>query len=234
MYNSFTYLQLQKMFCSGFSFMPIDALELYDRFIYKSYAANANIQTVLDRYARENDLAGVHASVLLLKMRQKDIPVAAALLGHLKYAVEQFRNRAGLLLRCPEEYRRLLVAMEEYREMLDVYQEDVQLYITARLSAAESREGEIFEEPTAGNIHQLQVVAREFLLRTEEFLDIVQRSTSEVLPSRKPMLMPEERNTILEIIKSVVIFKGLQGSSIYILEQWREQAIYINKLQKLN
>lgn len=222
MYPSFSYPELQKRFCEGFDFFPFKSLEQHGGFIYKSYVTDDDTRELLDRYTYQYDNSGVHASVLLLKLQQNDIPVAGELLFQLQTAGYRFEERFYSIKRRPAIYKRLLGTMETYHRILAVYQHDVQQHIAAQLSAAPQEEQPVsYEEIGTDNIMQLKLAVQEFLRSTDIIYTFLEGCHLQHPEFRKLVLTAEEQSSLRDILHTIVLFRDLQKDTIDILKQWK-------------
>jgi hypothetical protein len=222
MYPSFSYPELQKRFCEGFDFFPFKSLEQHGGFIYKSYVTDDDTRELLDRYTYQYDNSGVHASVLLLKLQQNDIPVAGELLFQLQTAGYRFEERFYSIKRRPAIYKQLLETMETYHRVLAVYQHDVQQHIAAQLSAAPEEEQLMtYEGIGTDNIMQLKLAVQEFLRSTDIIYTFLEGCHRQHPEFRKLLLTAEEQSSLRDILHTIVLFRDLQKDTIDILKQWK-------------
>lgn len=225
MYPSFSYPELQKRFCEGFDFIPFKALEQYNGFIYKSYVTADDTRELLDRYTYQYDNSGVHARVLLMKLQQNDIPVAAELLFKLQTAGYRFEERFHSTKRRPAVFKQLLETMETYHRILAVYQHDVQQHIAAQLAAAPEEDQLVtYESISADNILQLKLVVQEFLRSTDIIYTFLEACHQQEPDFQKLELTEEEQTNLRDILFTIILLRDLQKETIDILKQWKQDA----------
>jgi len=232
MKTSFSYPEMQQKFCEGFGFFPFSDLEQHGRFIYKRYADAQDLEDLLDYYDFEYDLNGLNGQMLLLMLRQKNIPSAAALLLHL----EEISNRLGE--RCHEGnaeiYEQLLDATQTYNGILFLYQRDVQQNIEKQLSDPELLPEEGPAGVNAASIKHIQVVITEFMSSTDimnDFLDglITNNPVAGIFELPKT-----EVAVIMDLSRKLLQFKNLMEKTQYILKQWETQIIQLHQQQTMN
>jgi hypothetical protein len=223
MYPSFNYAELQEKFCEGFAFFPFEALEQHGRFIYKRYAAGDNTPKLLDSYDSHCD-GSLHARILLVKLQQQDVPLAAKLLNRMEldhYRLDQrFRGRK----RRPAIHKQLLETMDTYRRILTVYQDQVQQQVVAQLLALSDKNGPLsFEGVSVENLASVASVIQEFLHSTEIIYGFLYGCIRQLPGFKKLVLNAREMEELEELLKTIRTFRDLQKKTMQLFEQWKQQ-----------
>jgi len=234
MYPSFTYAELQEKFCEGFAFFPFEALEQHGRFIYKQYTAGHNTRGLLDSYNSYND-SSLHAQVLLLKLQQRDIPVAAELMGRIRADHYRLEERVSNMKRRPLIYKQLLETMDTYHRILTVYQHQVQEQIVAQLLAISDINGPLsFEAVSVENLANIGSVVQEFLHSTEIIYGFLYGCIRQMPGFKKLVLSAGEREEMEALLKTIRTFRSLQKKTIQLLEQWKHQGALQKEQRTMN
>lgn len=222
MYPLFTYPELQNKFCEGFEFIPFAALVQHSGFIYKCYKDAGNIPGILDRYSCLCNFNSINARVLSQKLKQKDIFVAVELLHKLDVTGNCLEKRFYSMRRRPAIYEQLLKAMHTFHGILTVYRQQVLLHIAGQLSATtEAGCNIMYEEVTEDNLREIGRMVQEFL-RSADIMDVFLESCLRKLPGfRKLILLPEERESLQNILNTIAVFIDLQQKTIHVLDQWK-------------
>ncbi|GAA0550294.1 hypothetical protein [Chitinophaga japonensis] len=232
---SYSYSELQKKFCEGFVFYPFKELEQYGSFIYKNYAPSDGTPRILDLHSRSFDPGSLHAQVLLLKLQQRDIPIAAELLYKLQSTGYGLEKRFNALKRCPVVNMQLLDTMETYHRILAVYQHHVQQHIAAELAAMPgTRDNKSYEDVSTDNIRQIQAIAEEFLRSTDIICSFLEGCLDKLPGFRKLQLLKNEEEALQDLLKTIGVFRELQLKTIQVLDEWKQQAIHVKDQQTLN
>lgn len=234
MYRSFTYAEMQEKFCEGFAFFPFEALEQHGPFIYKRYAAGDNTPRLLDSYKGNSD-GGLHARILLVKLQQQDIPLAAELLTRIQS--ERYRLDEGFrrMKRRPAIYKQLLETMDTYHRILSVYQQQVQQQIVAQLLALSDKHGPLsFEGISTENLANIGSVVQEFLNSTEILYGFLYGCIRQLPGFKKLVLNAEETEELEILLKMVRAFRALQRKTWQVLAEWQQEGVRHRKQRTMN
>lgn len=224
MYPSFTYPELQEKFCEGFAFFPFQALEQYGSHIYKRYAAGDNTTGLLDRYNRLYNACYLHAELLLLKLQQRDIPLATELLARLQLASHHLEERCKRLKRRPVIIRQLIGAVDGYHRVLSVYQHQVQQQMLAQLLALSGPDTTgSYEEVSAESLRQISTVVQEFLHSSEILYGFLYGCIRQLPGFKRLRLTVGEQEELQAVMKTLGEFRKLQQKTVYVLEQWSQE-----------
>jgi hypothetical protein len=234
MYRTFTYAELLERFCEGFAFFPFTALEQHGHFIYKRYMAGENTAGLLDSYTGNSD-GGLHGQILLVKLQQQDIPLAAELLTRIQSEHSLLEERFRGMKRRPAIYKQLLETMDSYHRILSVYQHQVQQQIVAQLMALTDKHGPLsLEGITAENLANISSVVQEFLQSTEILYGFLYGCIRQMPGFKRLVLTARETEDMEILLKMVRAFRALQRKTSYVLEQWKEEGARHREQRTMN
>lgn len=231
-----TYPELQEKFSEGFDFQPIRGLKQHNTMIYKCYGYPANIIPVLDFYNHEQDFNGLYTSMILLKLRQGDIPIAEQLMGQLHTATGALEQHFSTLKKLSDINRQLLNILTVYQSILLAYKRDVQDYIAMRISSPPTSEDETlsFKNMSTADIRQVQVIILKFCNSTN-MLFIFLKNCIEKKPGFENLfLMKEELLLVSELLETSALFRDQQQKTISIIRNWRKHRLTFTKQQMRN
>lgn len=235
MQPSFTYSDLQKKFCEGFTFFPINGLEQDDRHIYKRYTKEGKMLELLDQHESHCNFGSLHARILLLKLLQKDIPLASMLLSKLRAesaSLETFFHRVG---KGPAMSGQLLETMATCYQLLTVYQHQVQEQMTIQLTGLCNKStGTFCGMDILKGIEHARVMVEEFLGSTDIMYDCLLACTLQAPGFRELTLTESDLDELRDIMGVIDEFRCLQEKTIYVLEQWRQEQIKISHMDIMN
>jgi hypothetical protein len=192
---------------------------------------------LLERCCRPLHINSQYAPPFLRKLQQKDIPAAGELLGRLQASRRLLEAHLGRLKRRPAVYKQLLDGMHIFKTLLETYHQQALQRIISQLSAAPVRPGLRrylhYPEVSPAQFKQVQTVIQEFL-HSLNTLYIFLKSGINKGKFAPLNLLPPERESLQLLVKTIGAFKALQEKNIDLLEQWKLQTIYINKLRTMN
>jgi hypothetical protein len=224
MYPSFTYPELQERFCEGFAFFPFQALEQHGSYIFKRYAAGDNTAGLLDRYNRLYNAGYLHAELLLMKLQQRDIPIAAELLRRLQSGRSHLEERCRGLKRRPIIVKQLMDSIDGYSRVLTVYQNQVQQQLLAQLTELSAPNSTTsYEGVNAENLGQISSIVQEFLHSSEIIYGFLYGCIRQLPGFKRLRLTVSEQEDLQTIMKTINEFRNLQQKTIYMLEQWAQE-----------
>jgi hypothetical protein len=223
MYQSFTYAELQEKFCEGFTFFPFASLEQHGRFIYKRYMAGDNTPKLLDNYSGNYD-GGLHARILLVKLQQQDIPLAAELLNTIQAEHYLMKERFRMMRRRPAIYKQLLETMDTYHRILTVYQHQVQEQIVAQLLSLSDTHGPLsLEGVSTANLANINSIVQEFLQSTEILYGFLYGCIRQMPGFKRLLLTAKETEELESLLKMVRAFRTLQRKTSQVLWEWNNE-----------
>lgn len=224
MQPSFSYSDLQERFCEGFTFFPFSGLEQSGRHIYKCYTKESSTPVLLDQHESHSNFGSLHARVLLLKLLQKDIPLANLLLSKLKVVSAELEATFYKTGRASAMSRQLLETMTSCHRLLTVYQQQVQEPLATQLSALCNRDANTFSgTDILKSIERTREMVEEFLGSTDMMYDCLLACTLQAPGFRELMLAQNDLEELRDIMGMIEEFHRLQEKTIYVLAQLREE-----------
>lgn len=235
MQPSFTYSDLQKRFCEGFTFFPFSGLEQAGRYIYKCYTQEANTPGLLDQHESHCGFGSLHARVLLLKLLQKDIPFGKMLLSKLgseSAGLAAYFHRVGS---ASAMSRQLLETMANYHRLLSVYQHQVQEHMATQLAALCNRHADTFcKMDISKGIDLARAMVEEFLGSTDIMYDCLLACSLRASGFHELSLAESDLDALRDLMGMIDEFRCQQEKTIYVLEQWRQEHMKFNQKNIMN
>jgi len=234
MQPSFTYSDLQKRFCEGFTFFPIKGLEQSGTNIYKPYTAKDDMREIFGQNKCSQHSGSLHARVLLIKLLQKDIPAGRELISRIRsesaYLEASMQNRNE-----PAVYRQLLETIGTYYRVLKAYQEQVQEQLAAQIAALCNEKGStLIGTGILNNIPQIGDMVQEFLRSSDIMYDCLLHCTTQLPGYEKLILTPDEREDLRDLLGMIEAFSCSQEKTLYVVEQWRQECTRYNQMNIMN
>lgn len=224
MYPSLPYSELQEKFCEGFAFFPFKALEQYEGYIYKSYTKDGISPGLLEQCGAMGSYSGLHAQVLLLKLLQRDIPVAGVLLSRIEAATFKLENMVAQDAKRSLAYMQLLETIRTFQAILTIYKHQVQEQMATQLTAiCNTGDYACIEEISRKDFGHIRSVVGEFLDSTEVMCSFLEG-----------WLSIDDHEELRDILKTMTEFRDLQKKTIYVLEQWRQEDTRNKEQQAMN
>jgi len=230
-----TAAELQEKFCEGFSFYPIPLLKQYGHLIYKCYKEERPLPKQLERSCRPLAINIRYALTLLNKLQQKDIAAARELLHRLLTLCRLLEAPPPGFKRPAAIHRQLLDGMCTFYGLMETYVQQALLRIASQLSEIPAVPGaNNYPQVKPAQFRQVQNVIKEFLYSADTVCTFLNSCLSGPETPAQQHLLPAQIDSLRHLSAAAGVFKRLQEENLSLLEEWKQQTLYLYKQRTMN